>query len=222
MITLTKIGEKHSISLDKNSDDIITVKAEWIDNNDGDSGNDDLDLRAGLLLPNGEMKMIHCRDSGKINEKPYIEHMGDVTSASKNNPGQEIMKVNAKISEFYKGPIAIVFSVYSAISNGAVSVASLKPKMKIEYKDQVIECAYDFSSKNEAPKGFFKKLFGSISSDKYIYTYVIGTVKIIGNEVEISPSGQTSKPHSEATPKLKWINGNDLELTIDGEHLFKD
>ena len=223
MITLTKSDEKHKIVLDKSSSDIIVVTAQWTDNGDNRSDNDDLDLRAGLLLPDGKMQMIHCDDKGKLNEKPYIEHMGDVKGASKDAFGEEVMKVNPKIAQYYGGPVAIVLSVYSAIGNGAVSVASLKPRMKIQYKDQIIECFYDFSvKKDEKPKGFFKKIFSAIAGESSVYTYVIGLVKIINDEVEISPSGVTSTPHSESTPKLQWESGNNLKLTMTGPPLFKD
>ncbi|MEK7434673.1 MAG: hypothetical protein AABZ74_16180 [Cyanobacteriota bacterium] len=225
MISLTKKEESYKILLDKNSEDIIIATAQWVDNGDGQE-NDDLDLRAGLLLPDGKMVMIHCDSPGDLENKPYILHLGDIKEASLNKPGQEIMKVNPKISKHYNAPIAIVFSVYSAIDNGAVSVASLKPKMKIEYKDKIVECAYDFSSSpiNQNEKlGFFSKISNKFKSfgNSYIYTYVLGIVIIKDNEVEIMPSGLTSKPSSEATPQLKW-NNNTIITTVDGPSLFKD
>lgn len=221
MISLTKVEDKYKISLDKSSSEIITVKAHWTGDDDTNAKNDDLDLRAVLLLPDGKMEMIHCDKKGNLNDVPYIQHMGDVKSASEKAPGEEIMKVNPKISHHFNGPVAIVFSVYSAVGNGAVSIASLKPKMKIQYKDQIIECAYDFSAREEKPKGFFKKLFSVVYSEKFVYTYVIGCVKIVGEDVEISPSGLTSNPHSEATPKLQWVEENNLNITMDGPALFK-
>lgn len=228
MITLTKIDEKHRIVLDKNSDDLVIIKAQWVDNNDG-MDNDDLDLRAGLLLPDGKMAMIHCDNPGSIEKEPFILHTGDVKEASVNAPGEETMKVNPKISQYFNGPVAIVFSVYSAVSNGAVSVASLKPKMKIQYKDKLIECAYDFSAnmnkdtKPEEKKGFFSKIFNKVKSlnDNFIYTYVIGIVIIKDGEVEIMPSGLTSKPHSEDTPSLKWESNGSVSVSVDGPPLFK-
>ncbi|MDF5996879.1 hypothetical protein P4200_30020 [Pseudomonas aeruginosa] len=102
------------------------------------------------------------------------------------------------------GKVALVCSVYSAVDNGAVSVASL-PKMRMEYGDEVVECAFEFKG------GFFSSL---------VYTYVLGMIEIDGDEIRISPSGVTSKTGSEATP---WLTrkGDRVELTMDGPHVFK-
>ncbi|MBN0617286.1 stress response protein TerZ, partial [Pseudomonas aeruginosa] len=91
------------------------------------------------------------------------------------------------ISHLMGGKVALVCSVYSAVDNGAVSVASLKPKMRMEYGDEVVECAFEFKG------GFFSSL---------VYTYVLGMIEIDGDEIRISPSGVTSKTGSEATPWL--------------------
>ncbi|PMC11655.1 stress response protein TerZ, partial [Klebsiella aerogenes] len=50
--------------------------------------------------------------------------------------------INPEISRLAGGKVALVCSVYSAVSNGAVSVASLKPKMRMEYGDRVVECSF--------------------------------------------------------------------------------
>ena len=83
--------------------------------------------------------------------------------------------------------------------------ASLKPKMRMEYGDEVVEGAFEFKG------GFFSSL---------VYTYVLGTIEIDGDEIRISPSGVTSKTGSEATP---WLTrkGDKVELTMDGPHVFK-
>jgi tellurite resistance protein TerA len=73
------------------------------------------------------------------------------------------------------------------------------------YGDEVVECAF------ECKGGFFSSL---------VYTYVLGTIEIDGDEIRISPSGVTSKTGSEATP---WLTrkGDKVELTMDGPHVFK-
>lgn len=208
-VTLTKPGEQHRVSLVKGAGapKKITVKAVWTDNGDGRDDNDDLDLRVGLLFPNGQMTFIQAPDyPGSFDAKPYVRHLGDVTSASKSAPGVEVAEVNPQISHLLGGPVALVFSVYSAVSNGAVSISSLSPKMVMEYGDQVVECACEFKK---------PRMFGS-----FVYTYVIGMVDIDGDVVTLSPSGQTSKPVSESTP---WLTRTDkgLELTMDGPAVFK-
>ncbi len=205
-VVLKKQGDTAKISLTKNEEIIVT--AQWIDNGDNNNNNDDLDLRAGILLPNGKMKIVHCGNKGALEIEPYVIHTGDVTSASKNKPAQEIMKVNPQIANQYGGSIAIVFSVYSAITNGVVSVASLKPVMRLQYQDQIIECELDFTKDKKALK-------------KNVYTYVIGLVVIRGNEVEVMPSGIVSEPSSEATPWLRWDKTGKPQITMDGPAVTK-
>lgn len=207
MVTLTKATEKSKVILSKLNEEII-VTAQWVDNGDKNDDNDDLDLRAGILLPNGKMKIVHCSSQGALQVEPYVIHTGDVTSASKNKPAQEVMKVNPNIANQYGGSVAIVFSVYSAMSNGVVSVASLKPVMKLQYQNQVIECALDFTKDKKALK-------------KSVYTYVIGLVVIRGNEVEVMPSGVVSEPSSEATPWLQWDKTGEPQITMDGPAVSK-
>lgn len=206
-VSLTKAGESHKVSLIKGSGapKKIIVSATWIDNGDG-RDNDDLDLRVGILLPDGRMRIIQAPDkSGAFNAEPYVVHTGDVTTASASAPGVESVEVNPDISVRLGGKVALVCSVYSAISNGAVSIASLKPKMKMQYGDEIVECAMEFKSG-----------FGS----SMVYTYVIGTIEIDQNDITLRPSGVTSKMMSEATPWLEWDKLS-LKLTMDGPPVFK-
>lgn len=206
-ISLEKPDEKHKISLEKGASapKKITISATWIDNGDG-KDNDDLDLRVGILLPDGRMKIIQAPDrAGSFNREPYVLHTGDVTGASATAPGIETVEVNPEISKLYGGKVALVLSVYSALANGAVSVASLMPKMKMQYGEQIVECAYTF--KND---------FNSYS----IYTYVIGLIEIDSDSISLSPSGVTSRKGSEATPWLTWERGQ-AKLTMNGPPVFK-
>lgn len=209
-ITLTKAGETHRVSLIKGSEapKKIVVKAIWTDNCDGED-NDDLDLRAGILLPDGRMAMVTAPDrAGHFEAFPYLRHMGDVTGASAAEPGTEIIEVNPRIGELLGGPVAIVFSVYSALSNGAVSIQSLSPRMLMEYGNQVVECNFDFSKA------------GRWRADENIYTYVIGLVEISGDSIVLSPSGFTSEPDDEATPWLRRSGGK-VSISMDGPYVFK-
>lgn len=204
-VTLTKAGASSRISLDKKAGGIIRVTATWIDNGDARSDNDDLDLRAGILMPDGSMHWLAASHPGSLNALPYGRHMGDVRSATRDEPGTEIIEVDSAISRRIGGPVGMVFSVYSAISNGPVSIASLKPEMAVEYRGNVVRCAYSFPD-GKAAKG--------------VYTYVIGTVLVDGDELDVRLSGLTSKPGSENTP---WIErrGTDLAITFDGSPVFK-
>lgn len=208
-VVLTKKEESGKISLAKKDGSYVIATANWLDNGDNSANNDDLDLRAGILLPNGKMKIIHCRNLGSLHQEPYTLHLGDVKSASEKKPGQEIIQVNPEIAMRYNGDIAIVFSVYSAISNGAVSIASLKPSMRLQYQNQIIDCKIDFSKDKKA-------------SQQNIYTYVIGTAIIKKNEIEISPGGLVSEPHSEATPWMIWDRNRKPKITMDGPVVTKD
>lgn len=206
-IVLDKPGQTHKISLEKSNtggQDLLIVRAQWFDNGDGNANNDDLDLRVGMLLPNGQIYNIHADDTGSLNTFPYVEHQGDVKE-----PGEEVVKVRNDISQLLGGRVALVFSVYSAVTNGAVSVASLRPKMRIENGKDIIETAYDFT------------LSVNPAHETYIYTYVIGMAVLDGNSAEITPSGLVSLPHSEATPKLQWRGQGEAFLTMDGPQLFK-
>ncbi|WP_115514309.1 TerD family protein [Xanthomonas arboricola] len=205
-VTLSKSDESHRISLAKGPSrpEKIVVKATWIDNGDG-LDNDDLDLRVGILYPDGRMGIIQAPDkAGSLLSAPYVFHTGDVVSASVSAPGTEKVEVNPDISKKLGGKVGLVFSVYSAISNGAVSVASLKPQMRIEYGQHVVECAYAFEH----------------DEDYGIYTYVIGLIDIDGDTINIRPAGVTSADGSEETP---WLSRklDCLVLSMDGPPVFK-
>lgn len=214
VITLDKPGARHKVTLDKSpgAPKVIRVSATWVDNGDG-RDNDDLDLRIGILRPNGQMSIIQAPEKrGAFDVDPFVFHTGDVVSASALEPARETVEINPHISRQMGGKVALVCSVYSALENGDVSVASLKPKMRMEYGDQVVECAFDFP---EAKKGWFGR---TVSSS--IYTYVIGLIEIDQEHIVLSPSGVTSEKGSEATPWLTWSHDSVL-LTMDGPEVFK-
>lgn len=204
-ICLTKQGESSKIPLKKGGSDPIRVKATWIDNGDGSSDNDDLDLRAGILMPNGKMHWLASSHPGALDKAPFARHLGDVQKVSRNAPGTEIIELNPEISKRLGGPVGLVFSVYSAISNGAVSIASLHPAMSIEHDGTVVECKYEFPDGQDA---------------EGVYTYVIGTVEIDDAVITVRLSGLTSQPGSENTP---WIvrKGGNLDVSFDGVPVFK-
>lgn len=201
MISLNKGTETVRLSLSKASP-TIKIKAIWRDNGD-DRDNDDLDLRAGILLPDGKMHFLDCERPGSLNEFPYIQHEGDVQTASEQEPGNEVILMSKDISKKIGGKVAVVFSVYSAVSNGAVSIASLRPKMEIEFGDQKVECELAFND-----------------TSKVTYTYVIGLVEVDGDEVAISPCGMISRPTSEKTPWLRWDEGK-ASVAFDGPPVMK-
>jgi len=207
-VTLTKPNEVHKVMLQKGLDapKKLIVKATWIDNGDDCDDNDDLDLRVGILLPNGKMKFICAPDCpGSFDRDPYVKHLGDVTSASQNEPATEIVEVNPNIAKLCGGAVNLVFSLYSALENGNVSVAEMHPKMRMEYGNQIVECAYDFTD----------------NDDDGVYTYVIGTAAISEESIELKPSGLTSEPGSENTP---WLSRNllgNVKITMDGPEVFK-
>jgi tellurite resistance protein TerA len=209
-VSLTKAGQTHKLSLEKGAQAPrkIVVKATWVDNGDNSDDNDDLDLRVGILLPNGQMKFIQAPEmSGNFSAAPYVFHLGDVMKASEKEPATETVEVNPEIAKFYGGEVALVCSVYSAVANGAVSVASLRPKMVMEYGQQMVECDFDFRGSKAA-------------KDETVYTYVIGIIRITADSVTLEPSGATSEPGSENTPWLRW-NGQKLELAVVGPVVFK-
>lgn len=208
-VTLDKPGSEHRINLTKGSSDHLIVEAIWIDNGDASANNDDLDLRVGILAQNGKaMSYVHAPEqSGSLSRMPYIEHQGDIKVASANEPGKETVLVSSDIAKHYGGKVALVFSVYSAVSNGAVSIASLQPKMRMQYKDQIIECVFNIKA---SPK----------AKSNLVYTYVIGIAIIDEHGITLQHSGETSKRMSEATPQLAW-KGDKVELKIDGAPMFK-
>ncbi|MEB4591634.1 TerD family protein [Candidatus Thiothrix sp. Deng01] len=204
-ISLTKQGESSKISLQKENRGLIRVIATWVDNGDKRSDNDDLDLRAGILLPNGKMHWLAASHPGSLDSAPFARHLGDVRQATKNAPGTEIIEINPDISKRLGGQVGLVFSVYSAISNGPVSIASLKPVMSIENDGNVVECNYTFPG-GKAANG--------------VYTYVIGTLDIDGESISVRLSGLTSQPGSEDTPWIERKAGI-LEVSFDGAPVFK-
>lgn len=208
-VTLDKPGSEHRINLTKGSSDHLIVEAIWIDNGDASANNDDLDLRVGILAQNSKaMSYVHAPEqSGSLSRMPYVEHQGDIKVASANEPGKETVLVSSDIAKHYGGKIALVFSVYSAVSNGAVSIASLQPKMRMQYKDQMIECVFNIKA---SPK----------AKSNLVYTYVIGIAIIDEQGITLQHSGETSKRMSEATPQLAW-KGDKVELKIDGAPMFK-
>ncbi|MBD8793258.1 TerD family protein [Pseudomonas syringae] len=215
VITLDKPGATHKVTLDKSpgAPRAIRVTASWVDNGDGED-NDDLDLRIGILRPDGQMSIIQAPEKpGDFNRYPFVFHTGDVIQASASQPAQESVDINPDISRQLGGKVALVCSVYSAVSNGDVAVASLKPSMRMEYGNQVVECALEVV---ERKKGFFSR---KVTFDPS-YTYVIGLIEIDQDHITLSPSGVMAEAGSEATPWLSWNDGAVL-LTMDGPAVFK-
>lgn len=207
VVTLDKPGTTHTVSLQKGEDapKVVLVSATWVDNVDGQD-NDDLDLRVGILRSDDRMSILQAPDEGgAFSADPYVLHSGDVVNANVSAPGVETVEINPKISELLGGKVALVCSVNSAVANGAVSVVSLKPKMRMEYGNQVVDCAFEFKN------GFFSSM---------VYTYVIGLIEIDQDKIVLSPSGETSRTGSEATP---WLirQGEEVKLTMDGPQVFK-
>ncbi len=209
-VTLDKPGSEHRINLTKGGNDQLVVEAIWLDNGDASADNDDLDLRVGILAYNSkDMSYIHApAQMGSLNNKPFIQHQGDIKVASVNEPGKETVLVNPTIAKHYGGKVALVFSVYSAVSNGMVSIASLQPKMRMQYQDQVVECVFNIKA---SPK----------AKSNLVYTYVIGIAIIDEQGITLQHSGEVSKRMSEATPRLLW-KADKIELKIDGAAMFKD
>lgn len=209
-ISLTKAGQTHKVSLEKGAGapKKLIVKATWLDNGDDADDNDDLDLRVGLLLPDGKMKFITAPDApGSFKSAPYALHLGDTISASAKEPATETVEVNPDIAKLSGGQVVMVFSVYSALSNGAVSVASMRPKMVMQYGEQIVECDFDFRTSKHA-------------DDDTVYTYVIGTAIINEDSITLAPSGKTSEPGSENTPWI-FMNGNEPRIEVIGPVVFK-
>lgn len=207
-ISLTKESSTTKLSLSKDIDNnnLIEISAIWYDNGDKNIDNDDLDLRVGLLLPDGRMTLIHGdKDVGSLDKKPFVKHSGDV-KVVQNSFGLEKIYINPNISKLFGGKIAIVVSVYSALDNGVVSVASLKPKMEIKTTNHHISCEFN----------------SSISSNPLIYTYVIGMLVIDNDNLIAKQLGTLSKPMSEATPWLTWNKNSEFpDVNIVGPSHFK-
>ena len=208
-VTLDKPGSEHRINLTKGDNEHLVVEAIWLDNGDASADNDDLDLRVGILAHNSkDMSYIHApAQIGSLSAMPFIQHQGDIKVASINEPGKETVLVNPTIAKHYGGKVALVFSVYSAVSNGMVSIASLQPKMRMQYQDQVVECVFNIKA---SPK----------AKSNLVYTYVIGIAIIDENGITLQHSGEVSRRMSEATPRLIW-KADKVELKIDGAAMFK-
>jgi len=181
-----------------------------VDNGDRRSDNDDLDLRAGILWPDGRFEMVHCEERGHLDAAPYLLHGGDIRAGSAAQPGSETMQLNPAISRRAGGPVAVVFSVYSSVANGAVSINTLQPSMRIQHAGHSVECKLDFSKRADDPAW------------DGVYTYVLGMVIASGDSLEIVQGGQKSEEDSEATPLLRWDQPGKPVLSIDGPELFKD
>lgn len=105
VVTLDKPGSSHKVSLEKgpSAPKMIRVSATWIDNGDG-CDNDDLDLRIGILRPDGRMSIIQAPDKrGAFDADPFVFHTGDVVSASASAPGVETVEINPAISQLLGG-----------------------------------------------------------------------------------------------------------------------
>ena len=207
-VILDKPNLTHRVNLNKQDCSFI-VEAQWIDNGDQKQDNDDLDLRVGLLVE-GKDHMIYIHapaECGDLHQFPYIKHLGDVRTATAKQPGIERVEVNTRIADYLGGRVGLVFSVYSAISNGIVSIGALQPKMRMQYQDQLVESIFN---PDVSPK----------AASRFVYTYVIGTAIIDQNAIELQHSGMTSRRLSEATPRLIWDKGT-LSVKMDGPALFK-
>jgi len=204
-VSLTKKGDKARISLKKGGSAAIRVTATWIDNGDSRSDNDDLDLRAGILMPDGKMHWLAASHPGALDKVPWARHLGDVRGATKDAPGTEIIEVNPDISRCAGGRVGLVFSVYSAVSNGAVSIASLHPVIVVEHDGNTVECRYSF------PDG---------GAAQGVFTYVIGTIELSSDGIDVQLSGMTSPKGSENTPWIVRAEGG-LAVTFDGTPVFK-
>lgn len=210
-IQLEKTGQSHRINLDKTSTEYLKIEAIWVDNGDSSANNDDLDLRVGFLMQ-GQNKMdyVCCPDKqGSMLNHPYIEHQGDIKAASASEPGKETVLVHPDIAKKMGGKVALVFSVYSAVSNGAVSIASLQPKMRMQYGNQIVECVFNSSVSAKA-------------KSRFVYTYVIGIAVIDEHVITLEHSGLTSSRFSENTPKIIWDKNGHVEIKIDGPPMFKN
>lgn len=208
-IILDKPNQQHRVNLNKQTKTKLIIEAVWIDNGDKSSHNDDLDLRVGLLAWDQKtMQYIHApAQVGSFDQSPYVRHMGDVREASKHKPAVETVEVNPDIAKHFGGKVALVFSVYSAVSNGAVSIASLQPKMRMQYGDQVVECVFNSSVSAKA-------------KSRFVYTYVIGVAIIDQDGITLQHSGLTADRFSESTPRLIW-QGDQATVKVDGPSFFK-
>ncbi|WP_372404704.1 TerD family protein [Acinetobacter piscicola] len=209
-IQLEKTGQSHHINLNKNNHEYLKIEVIWVDNGDGRSDNDDLDLRVGFMLQHqNTMGYVWCpSQQGALESYPYIQHQGDITGASIAQPGKETVLVHPDIAKKLGGKVALVFSVYSAVSNGVVSIASLQPKMRMQYGDQLVECVFNASVSAKA-------------KSRFVYTYVIGVAIIDEQGITLQHSGMTSGRFSEDTPRIIWKKDGTVDIKVDGKPMFK-
>ncbi|TVU70002.1 hypothetical protein [Cobetia crustatorum] len=205
MINLNKPDQTATIDLTKGSSDLL-VRAQWVDNGD-DKDNDDLDLRCSILMPDEQMYLIDGAYPCSLDDVPYARHHGDVQGASTEMPGEEQITVARDIAKRMGGPVALCFSVYSAVANGAVAVATLKPRMKMSFGSQEVVCDYDFTQNADA-------------NVDGVYTYIIGYAIVTEDEVILAPSGKTSRPGQEETAWPAW-HGTSIDVDISGPAVFK-
>ncbi|MDH2421695.1 hypothetical protein [Cobetia amphilecti] len=205
MINLSKADETATIDLTKGSNELL-VQAQWTDNGDGQD-NDDLDLRCSILMPDELQYLVDGAYPGSLTELPFVKHHGDVQSASLDAPGEERITVARDIAKRMGGPVALCFSVYSALANGAVAVATLRPRMTMSFGSQKVVCEYDFTKDPGA-------------NVDGIYTYVIGYAIVTEDEVILAPSGKTASPGTENTAWLSW-HGTSIDLNLNGPAVFK-
>lgn len=206
MISLTKADETSSIDLSKDTADLV-VRAQWTDNGDGSSDNDDMDLRCSILMPDGKMYLVDPAIPGSLDSLPFARHEGDVQSASVDAPGEEVITVARDIAKRAGGPVAVCFYVYSALGNGAVSVASLQPRMTMSCGSQQVVCEYDFRANTDA-------------RSTTVYTAILGYAIVHESQVVLAPAGKTSKPNQEETGWLSW-KGDALNVDVVGPAVFK-
>lgn len=199
MISLNKDGQSHAISLSK-GEDLIVAKAFW-------NTSADLDLRVSVLDAKGNVHYFDANNAPTINQAPFIQHMGDVESGT--GGGMEEMRLSPeKMAEYFGGKCAVVFSVYSAVANGPVSVASMAPTMTVSGGGETVECDLKANASAAAQKS-------------NVYTYVVGMVTVDGDKVTVQAVDLASDPGSEQTPWPKW-EGTHAVVEIVGPGVSKN
>ena len=180
----------------------LTFMAEW--EHPDDTRQDDLDLRAGILLPDGRMRWLAASHPGALDSAPHARHLGDAVATEDGCRQREVIEVDPQISRSAGGPVAIVFSVYSATSSGKVPITSLRPGVRILHEGGEIDARLE-------PRD---------TTSRGVYTYILCVADFVGDKVEIRPSGMTSPRGSEATPWLRRRHGELLE-SFDGVPVYK-
>lgn len=199
MISLNKDGQSHAISLSK-GEDLIVAKAFW-------NTSADLDLRVSVLDAKGEVHYFDGNNAPRLDAAPFIQHMGDVQSGT--DGGMEEMRLSPKkMAEHFGGKCAVVFSVYSAVDNGPVSVATMAPTMTVSGGGETVECD-------------LKAQAGAAAQQSNVYTYVVGMVTVEGDTVTVQAVDLASEPGSEQTPWPTW-NGQSPSVQIGGPGVTKN